>query len=310
MRIQRGFQQPADYRGGWLTIGNFDGVHRGHQSMLATLVAQARAAGRPAVLMTFDPHPIAILRPEQAPPALSLLEHRLELFERHGVDTAIVYPTDARFLQLTPQEFFQQIVLAEIDAAGLVEGPNFFFGQGRAGTVQTLRSLCAEAKRQIQIVSAVIVADRMVSSSEVRKLISAGDLALAVKMLGHPYRVRGAVVRGAARGRTIGFPTANLADVATLLPALGVYAGRCQVAGRVHPAAIHLGPNPTFGECEPKLEVHLLDFTGDLYGQTLDVDFLSQIRPVMRFDSSDALQQQLKSDLAAVRTLANVPAEG
>lgn len=305
MHIQRGFQQPDQYRGGWVTIGNFDGVHRGHQSMLATLVRQARAAKTTAVVMTFDPHPIALLRPQQTPPALSLLDHKLELFEQHGIDTVVIYPTDNTLLQLTPDEFFQKIVLSELNAAGLVEGPNFFFGHHRAGNVDTLKTLCESSGRTLEVVPAVIVDGRMISSSEVRSRIAAGQMAEAVEMLGHPYRVRGVVGSGAARGRTIGFPTANLEGITTLLPPDGVYAGRCSIGGIAYPAAINLGSNPTFGESARKFETHLIGFVGDLYGQTLDVDFLARVRDVVRFESSDALKQQLNQDLETVRALAN-----
>lgn len=305
MHIQRGFQHPDQYRGGWVTIGNFDGVHRGHQSMLATLVSRAGSAKTPAVVMTFDPHPISLLRPQHTPPALSLLDHKLELFEKHGVDTVVVYPTDHALLRLTPDEFFRNIVLGELDAVGLVEGPNFFFGHHRAGNVETLRDLCAAAGRSLEVVPAVVVRGQMVSSSEVRSLISSGQIAQAVELLGHPCRVRGVVGTGAGRGRTIGFPTANLEGIATLLPPDGVYAGVCSVRKKGYPAAINLGPNPTFGEGARKFEVHLLDFVGDLYGQTLDVDLLARVRDVVRFGSIDALKQQLNQDLEAVRSLAN-----
>lgn len=308
MHIQRGFQAPEQYRDGWVTIGNFDGVHRGHQSMLATLVSHARRAGTAAVVMTFEPHPIALLRPRQTPPALSLLDHKLELFEKYGIDTTVVYPTDPALLRLTPDEFFRDIVLGKLNAIGLVEGPNFFFGHNRAGNVQTLRMLCDASGRSLDVVPPVIVNGQMISSSEVRSRISAGQIAEAVEMLGHPYRVRGVVGRGAERGRTIGFPTANLDGITTLLPPDGVYAGVCAIGGKVSPAAINLGPNPTFGEAGRKFEVHLLGFTGDLYGQTLDVDLLARVRDVVRFESSDALTQQLKRDLETVRALANAAA--
>lgn len=308
MHTQRGFQRPEQYRGGWVTIGNFDGVHRGHQSMLAALVSRARAAGTPAVVMTFDPHPIALLRPQHTPPALSLLDHKLDLFEQHGVDTVVVYPTDHALLRLTPDEFFRDIVAGELNALGLVEGPNFFFGHNRAGNVETLKTLCEVSGRSLVVVPAVIVNGRMISSSEVRSRIAAGQIAEAVEMLGHPYRVRGIVGRGSERGRTMGFPTANLARITTLLPPDGVYAGCCMIHETTYPAAINLGPNPTFGEAARKFEVHLLGFTGDLYGQSLDVDLLARVRDVVRFESSDALKQQLKQDLEAVRALANAAA--
>ena len=305
MHIQRGFQKPDQYRGGWVAIGNFDGVHRGHQSMLATLVARADAANTPAVVMTFDPHPITLLRPLQTPPALSLLDHKLELFAQHGIDTVVVYPTDHALLQLTPDEFFHEIVLGKLSAIGLVEGPNFFFGHHRAGNVQTLRTLCDASGCSLEVVPAVIVNGQMISSSEVRTRIASGRITEAVEMLGHPYRVRGVVSVGAMRGRTIGFPTANLEEITTLLPPDGVYAGICTVAEKTYPAGINLGPNPTFGEAGRKFEVHILGFIGDLYGQTLDVDLLARVRDVVRFESSDALKQQLNRDLEAVRALAN-----
>ena len=308
MHIQRGFQKPDKYHGGWVTIGNFDGVHRGHQSMLATLVARAGAANAPAVVMTFDPHPIALLRPQQTPPALSLLDHKLELFAQHGIGTVVVYPTDHALLRLTPNEFFRDIVLGRLNASGLVEGPNFFFGHNRAGNVQTLRTLCDESNCSLEVVPAVIVNGRLISSSEIRSRIASGRISEAVEMLGHPHRVRGIVGVGAMRGRTIGFPTANLEGVTTLLPPDGVYAGTCDVGGKTYPAAINLGPNPTFGETARKFEAHLLGFAGDLYGQTLDVDLLARVRDVVRFESSDALKQQLNQDLESVRALANAAA--
>ncbi|MFM9963618.1 MAG: bifunctional riboflavin kinase/FAD synthetase [Planctomycetaceae bacterium] len=309
MHIQRGFQHPEQYCGGWVTIGNFDGVHRGHQSMLATLVARAAAANTPAVVMTFDPHPITLLRPQQTPPALSLLDHKLELFEKHGIDTVVVYPTDQALLRLTPDEFFRDIVIGQLNASGLVEGPNFFFGHNRAGNVQTLRTLCDASGRSLEVVPAVIVNGRMISSSEVRSRIASGEIAEAVEMLGHPYRVRGLVAQGAARGRTIGFPTANLEGITTLLPPDGVYAGVCIVSQPPYPVAINLGPNPTFGEAARKFEVHLLGFTGDLYGQMLDIDLLARVRDVVRFESSDALIRQLRADIESVKQLVGVCSE-
>ena len=260
MQVQRGFHQLEQYRGGWVTIGNIDGVHRGHQSMLATLVAMAAATNTPAVVLTFDPHPITLLRPQLIPPALSLLDHKLELFEEHGIDTVVVYPTDHALLRLTPDEFFRDIVLGQLDAIGLVEGPNFFFGHHRAGNVQTLRTLCDAAGRLLEVVPAVSVDGRMISSSEIRSRIASGRIAEAVEMLGHPYRVRGVVSSGSMRGRTIGFPTANLDEITTLLPPDGVYAGSCAIGGATHQAAINLGPNPTFGESVRKFEAHLIGF--------------------------------------------------
>jgi riboflavin kinase / FMN adenylyltransferase len=304
MQLQRGFKNPAAYRGGYLSIGNFDGVHRGHQRIVSALVERARRDGVPAVVLTFDPHPIHLLRPLHAPPSLSTLAGKAELLAGCGVDCLIAYPTDEALLDLTPERFFAGIVQGEIAARGLVEGPNFFFGRDRAGDIETLRSLCDAAGLSLDVVPPVPFGDRLVSSSAVRSDIAAGRIAHAADLLGHPYRIRGTVIGGAARGGTLGFPTANLEQIETLLPADGVYAGIARCEGGSFPAAINVGHNPTFGEERRKVEVHLVDFTGDLYGAQLDVDLLDRLREIVRFDSAAELQQQLARDVEQAREAA------
>ncbi|NOX53093.1 MAG: bifunctional riboflavin kinase/FAD synthetase, partial [Planctomycetes bacterium] len=210
MKLLHGFEAPELYRGGFVSIGNYDGVHRGHQAMVAKLVERARAAGVPAVVFTFEPHPIRLLRPQQAPPSLSTLDRKAELLAACGIDCLIAYPTDWELLRLTPQEFFERIIRTELQATGLVEGPNFFFGHNRAGNVETLRQLCQQADVDLEVVSPLKIGSQMVSSSRIRRLIAEGAIAEAVKLLGHPYRIRGRVGAGAGRGRRLGFPTANL----------------------------------------------------------------------------------------------------
>ncbi|MEX0715250.1 MAG: bifunctional riboflavin kinase/FAD synthetase [Planctomycetaceae bacterium] len=304
-KLLRGFEGAADCRGGYVSIGNFDGVHRGHRRIIELLVRKARAADAPAVALTFDPHPIALLRPEHAPPNLTTTEHKAELLGRAGVDFVIAYPTDAALLELTPREFFECIVREKLAARGLVEGPNFFFGRDRTGNVETLRALCASAGMTLDIAEpfALEPEGRIVSSSAIRGLIAEGRMAEAVAALGHPYRVSGRIVPGAGRGRQLGFPTANLADIATLLPADGVYAGKAQVEGKPHPAAMHVGPNLTFDEAERKVECHLLDFSGALAGK-LDVDLTARLRDTARFASGEELEAQLTADCEQARALA------
>jgi riboflavin kinase / FMN adenylyltransferase len=303
MQLLRTFDKSDAYAGGYVAIGNFDGVHRGHQRMIGRLVEQARAAGVPAVVMTFDPHPIALLAPGRVPPSLSTLERKAELIEACGVDALIAYPTDQVLLNLTPEGFFQQIIRDRLQAIGLVEGPNFCFGRDRAGDIYTLQQLCDREGLQLTIVEAVPGNGvEMVSSSAIRKAIGEGRIAEAVAMLGHPYRLSGIVESGARRGTGLGFPTANITGVQTLLPPDGVYAGRCEIDTVIYPAALHLGPNPTFAEQTRKLEVHLLDFAGDLYGRTLSVDLIDRVRDTMRFGDANALQQQLQRDIADVRS--------
>ncbi|HEY1068435.1 MAG TPA: riboflavin kinase, partial [Pirellulales bacterium] len=246
---------PAEYRGGAVSIGNFDGVHLGHAQLIARLIASARALGGPSLAFTFDPPPSQLLRPDRAPPPISTVEQRLARFEQLGLDGAIVYPTDRALLSLTADEFFRTIVQESLGARGLVEGDNFLFGRDRGGDVPKLRSLCAAANVALEIVSPSLIDGRPVSSSRVRERISAGDVTAARRLLGRPYVVEGVVEHGAKRGREIGFPTANLGEVATLLPSPGIYAGLGTVGEKTWPAAIHLGPIPTFGVVASKLEV-------------------------------------------------------
>jgi riboflavin kinase / FMN adenylyltransferase len=301
MHLLRDLSNVDRFRGGYVSIGNFDGVHRGHQAMLNALTGRARSDGVPAVALTFDPHPIALLKPEATPPALTTIEHRAELLGRYGVDVMVVLPTDRKLLALTAEEFFESIIRGELRTRGLVEGPNFFFGRNRSGNITVLRGLCGTHGLSFDVVPPLTVDEQLVCSSVIRSLLDAGEMAHAVRLLGHAYRLSGLVERGAERGRTLGFPTANLGAVKTLVPANGVYAAWTTINDVRHPAAVHIGPNPTFGESAKKIEVHVIDFVGDLYGQPLDVDFLDRVREVRRFGSVDALRDQLQQDIAAVR---------
>ena len=303
MKLLYGFDDPTAYHGAYVSIGNFDGVHRGHRTMIARLIELARRDGVPAVVMTFSPHPIEILRPHAAPPPLTTLERKAQLLAGCGVDCVIAYPTDRALLQLTPDEFFQSILLTQLRARGMVEGENFFYGHDRAGNVETLRAACESAGMSLDIITPVRLGSRVVSSSVIRKLVAEGDVAQAAELLGSRYQLRGRVVAGAARGRTIGFPTANLVDVATEFPKDGVYAG--QVTWQKQPvrAAINIGGTPTFAEQQRKFEVHLIDFQGDLYDQILEVEFIDRLRDTRPFGSVEELVAQLRIDVAKVRGL-------
>src|SRR5438874_1906546 len=239
MKILRGLDEAALWRRGFVSIGNFDGVHRGHQSMIAALARNAAEHAAAAIIFTFDPHPIALLRPGQSPPPLSTTERKIELLSQDGVDAVLVYPTDQALLNLSPREFFDRIVLDRLDVRGLVEGPNFFFGHNRAGSIETLRGFCTAAGRELQIVPPVTVGDHLVSSSEIRRLIAQGQVREAAGLLGYTYRVSGTVVRGAERGHKIGFPTANLEGIRTVLPRDGVYAGRARAGSDWFAAGIN-----------------------------------------------------------------------
>jgi riboflavin kinase/FMN adenylyltransferase len=235
---------------------------------------------------------------------LTTTERKLELLARYGVDAVVVYPTDQALLNLTPREFFDQIILGRLDVRGLVEGPNFFFGHNRAGSIKTLHEFCRETAKLLEIVPPVTVGDHLVSSTEIRQLIVAGDVRQAADLLGCAYHITGTVVRGAERGRTIGFPTANLEGVRTVLPRDGVYAGRAHVVGSWYAAGLNLGPNPTFADQERKLEAHLIDFDGDLYGTRIAIEFIDRLRDTVRFESAVALKARLAADIEQARALA------
>lgn len=303
MKLLHGFDDPPAYQGGYVSIGNFDGVHCGHRVMIARLIERARLDNVPAVVMTFSPHPISILRPEAAPPPLTTLQRKAQLLAECGVDCVLAYPTDWELLRLTPDEFFQSIILNRFRARGLVEGENFFYGHDRAGTVHKLRTACDAARLSLDVITPVQIGSRVVSSSVIRKLIAEGEVAEAADLLGTNYMVRGQVTTGAARGRTLGIPTANLVDIETEIPRDGVYAGRTCWQGQSYRAAINVGPNPTFSETRRKFEVHLLDFQGHLYGQCLEVEFVRRLRETQSFASVEDLLKQLQADLSAVRGL-------
>jgi len=305
MDLQSGFERPDAYRGGVVSIGNFDGVHRGHQVMARTVALRARELGVPSVIMTFDPHPTVLLAPDRIPPQLTTIQKRAELLDDCGIDCVIAYPTDRNLLQLEPDEFFQLIIRDELEARALIEGPNFHFGHRRAGTIDTLRALCSRHNMRLQILDPV--ADDtgwMVSSTDIRKAIAEGRMPDATDLLGRPYSVSGVVGGGAQRGRHLGFPTANLENITVMLPPDGVYAGRVELADGPRLAATHIGPNVTFGELAKKVEVHLLDFAGDLYGQVLEVTFLEQVRGTQKFDGVEALKRQMEADVIRVREIA------
>lgn len=292
---------PERLRGSCLAVGNFDGVHLGHANLIARLRAIADALGAPALALTFDPQPVAVLRPDKAPVPLTWTKRKVELLHEAGATDVGVFQTGPWLLGMTAREFFDRVVIGQFGATGMVEGPTFGFGRDRGGDAALLGSWCDAAGLAFEIASPTEVDGRIVSSSRIRAALSEGRMDEAALLLGRPHRIRGTVVDGAHRGRMLGFPTANLSGVDTQVPADGVYAGLALHAGRPHPAAIHIGPNATFGEHARSVEVHLLDFSGDLYGSTLEVDFIIRLRGTMKFDGAEALLARIRADVAETR---------
>jgi riboflavin kinase/FMN adenylyltransferase len=296
---------PARLRGAYLAVGNFDGVHRGHTHLIARLRADADAAGAPAVALTFDPHPVALLRPEKAPVPLLWTERNAELLLEAGATEVGVFHTGPWLLGLSAREFFERVVLGQFAARGMVEGPNFAFGRDRGGGARLLAGWCREAGLAFEVVEPSEVDGALVSSSRVRAALAEGRAVEAARMLGRPHRVRGLVTHGAARGAGLGFPTANLDGIDTLIPADGVYATLAYLDGQGPPlpSATHVGPNATFGEQDRKVEAHLIDFDGDLYGRTVHLDFLERLRPTRKFEGLDDLLGQIRDDVARARVV-------
>jgi riboflavin kinase/FMN adenylyltransferase len=301
---------PAHLRGAYVTIGNFDGVHRGHARLISELVDRARAVGAPALAVTFHPHPATFLRPDRVPEPLVWLEREIQLLEAAGLSDVAVFKTGPWLLELPAREFFERVVMEQFGVRGMVEGPNFFFGHNRGGDVRVLAEWCDQAGIDLHVAEPLTTDDgRMISSSRIRATLAEGDVAEARELLGRPHRIRGVVSHGAGRGAGIGVPTANLHGVDVLIPADGVYAARVHVPGAdgapptPWPAACNIGPNPTFGEQTRKVEAHLIGFRGDLYGRMLEMDFLQRLRPTRAFAGLDELLDQIGRDVEEARLI-------
>lgn len=304
MQIIHGLENfPPELRGGAVSIGNFDGVHRGH-ALLVEKIVSARG-NAPAVVVTFDPHPACVLHPEKAPPPLTWLSRKARLLGKLGVDVVLAVHTDLDLLQWSAECFFKNVLCETLHARMVVEGFNFLFGCNRAGNVALLGDLCSRSGMKLEVVKPLTFNGEVVSSSFIRSLIAHGDVHTASKLLTAPYRVRGTVVHGLARGRTLGFPTANLVGIDTLLPSSGVYACMALVDGRAWPAAVHIGPNITFQEHVPKVEAHMIGFSGDIYGQIVKLDFYERLRDIQTFSAPEKLVAQIHED--NIQTVAVTP---
>ena len=293
-----------------VAVGNFDGVHLGHAAIVRRLVAAAEKLDVPAVALTFDPHPASLVRPGRAPAPLTTPARRAELLLALGLDAVLVQPTDAAFVALSAEEFFARILRDRLGGVAFVEGQDFRFGAGRAGDIERLEQLAAAEGATVEVVPAVRVGGETVSSSRLRTLLSVGDVAAAAALATAPYRLTGTVEPGARRGVGLGFPTANLGRVVTLVPAAGVYAARARLAGdgaasAWFPAAVNIGTSPTFETTTPTVEAHLVGYAGDCYGRVLDVDCLARLRDTRRFASVEDLKTQLADDVARAVTIAS-----
>jgi riboflavin kinase / FMN adenylyltransferase len=301
--LARKLESPA------VALGNFDGVHCGHQALIDAAVASARAAGGDAVVYTFEPHPARVLAPKLAPALLTTPERKLELIAARGVDVCVLEPFTRALAEMPAEDFLDEAILAAFAPRRIVVGYDFGFGQGRRGNVSTLRAFGERHDIDIEVVEPVAVGGLVASSTKVREFVRAGNMQGARVLLDRDFEVEGTVVRGAARGKDLGFPTANIEPENELLPEGGVYAVTVHVlgevgAGRVLGGAANIGTNPTF-ETEGKLsvEVYILDFSGDLYGQRLRIGFVERLRPEHRFDGVESLVAQMHEDVKRTRDI-------
>jgi riboflavin kinase/FMN adenylyltransferase len=290
-------------------VGVFDGVHRGHQRVISNVVELAKRRGFSSVVVTFDPHPVEVLRPGNHPPVLTPVGRKTDLLRDLGVDAVCVLPFTLELSQRSPEEFVHEVLVSALHAAVVVVGENFRFGHRAAGDVSTLQSLGERFGFSVQGCPLERHSDGeaeqpVFSSTYIRACVAAGDVAAATAALGRPHRIEGLVVRGDRRGTTLGFPTANLAPPAfTALPADGIYAGWLRRSRKEEsiPAAISVGSNPTFAGQGRRVEAHLLDFADDLYGEQVGIDFVSWLRPMLKFDTAAQLTEAMDEDVANTR---------
>jgi riboflavin kinase / FMN adenylyltransferase len=289
-----------------LAIGFFDGVHTGHQEVIRRAQAAAEADGGTAVIATFDPHPMKVLRPATAPRLLTSTLHKTLILTQLGVTHLLIIPFDSALAALTPDEFISSLAAASRPLGSITVGYNWGFGKGRSGNLETLTALGKTQGFQVHGIPPVIVAEEPVSSTRVRIAVERGDFPAAARLLGRDYSIHGTIVQGRQLARKLGFPTANLALEAEQLPPIGVYAVRATVAGKSLKGVANLGLRPTVetdGTAKRQLEVHLFDHTGDLYGQGIEVRFIQRLRDEMKMNSLEDLKAQIALDAAQARSV-------
>lgn len=296
---------PSDRPGTVVTVGTFDGVHRGHWRVLQEVRAHADRLGLPGVLLTFHPHPLRIVRPEAAPRLLTTPLEKKEILAESGLDYAVFLSFTEELSRYEPRRFIEEILLARLRMHTLVIGYDHGFGRGRSGDVETLRRIGEADGYEVHVVQAMEVGEDPISSTRIRNDLEKGDVVRAAAGLGRPYSLRGLVVRGDGRGRSLGFPTANLSvgDADKLLPREGVYAVRAALRDRLAQGALHLGPRPTFRGSPPSVELHLFDFDQDIYGEEIRVDFCGRIRDIHHFATVDSLIDAIRGDCDEARIM-------
>ena len=304
MRTVYGLSEiPPELRGGAVAIGNFDGVHRGHQALIGKAVEAAKAIGAPAGVMIFEPHPREFFKPDEPHFRLTALDEKLRVFGLLGLDFAVVAPFDKAFSELDHYTFADDVLISALGVRHVVIGYDFYYAKDRRGSPESMILAGIERDFDVTVVQPVAENGEVFSSTSIRLKLAQGDIAGANRELGRSWRITGKVVGGAKRGTGLGYPTANVPMPKGTTLGHGIYAVRAHVDGKVHDAAAYLGTRPTFDNGMPVLEVFLLDFDGDLYGHDIAVEFIGFIRDDRKFDTPDALVAQMNEDVAKVRSV-------
>jgi len=279
-----------------ITLGNFDGIHLGHQKILASVIKRAKALGAPSLVYTFDPHPMKVVAPEKSPALIFGLEDKKALIEAAGIDYLVLAPFTEELAATAPEEFAEKVIAGRLKAVEVLVGENFSFGRGASGGIIRLKELGEKLGFVVRAVAPCKRGGAMVSSSRIRACVLKGRVKEAGALLGRPFFIRGKVVSGDSVGRELGFPTANIKAQNELVPGDGVYAAMATIGGTRFKGMVNIGIGPTFGGKSRKIELHVMDFSGDLYGDNIAVEFLKRLRGEKTFANSEALVRQIKED--------------
>ncbi len=296
---------PRDLGNTVMTIGNFDGLHIGHQVLIRRLQEHSKRLAVPSVLMTFHPHPLRVLSPDHPLQLINSFDEMVAILKRFGIDYLLSIPFTPKFSHGSAEDFLKDVIMTHLHPLVIVVGQNHRFGNNRYGDIQTLRDFGQQHDIWVEVISPVILDGMAVSSTLIRDLIRSGELEQAEKLLGHPYRITGSVQEGMGRGRQIGYPTANLSIKDKVIPPHGVYATQTTLNETVYPSISYLGQSPTFDGKDIIFETHLLDYSGDLYGRNIAVDLLHWIRPEMIFSDVVSLLEQIRVDIQTAKTKHN-----
>ncbi len=292
-----------------VTLGNFDGIHRGHQELVRMVMRRAQEIHGQSMVVTFRPHPLKVLAPEKCPPLISIYEEKIELFRKLGLDVLVKIPFSLDFAEMSPRDFVKKALCDLLGAKEIFVGYNYRFGRGREGTATTLRAMGEEFGFRVNEINQVSLNGEVISSTRIRQMLMAGEIEHAARLLGRHYAITGIVIRGDGRGKELGFPTANIASKHDIIPAGGVYAVKLSARDTCYDGVVNIGLRPTFNSKSLAIEAHFFDFNEDLYGEEVTIYFVRKLRQERRFDSADALIAQIKKDISEAREALEAAAE-